>query len=95
MSSSNNNILNPYKKARVNTAPKTIGIALDDSNSEESENVQLEHEPEELELELDEDAIRSLAETPNISLSHSFDKGVLEKRTNVTNSLWKCFKVWS
>ena len=42
MSSSSTNILNPYKKARVNAEPKTIGIALDDSNSEESEDVELE-----------------------------------------------------
>ena len=41
--------MNPYKKPRVNTVPKTIGTTLDGSNSEEREDVQLEHEPEELE----------------------------------------------
>jgi len=41
--------MNPYKKPRVNTVPKTIGTTLDGSNCEEREDVQLEHEPEELE----------------------------------------------
>ena len=88
--SSKNTILNPYKKPRVNTVPKTIGTTLDDSNSEESDD-----EPEELELEHNEDEISSLAGTPNISLNHSFDKGILQKRANVTNSVWRSFKVWS
>jgi len=89
-SSNNTTILNPHKKPRVNTVPKTIDTILDNSNSEESDD-----EPEELELEHNEDEISSLAGTPNISLNHSFDKGILQKRANVTNSVWRSFEVWS